>query len=153
MSQIQPLLPPQRRPKPVAPVPTPPPYADRQATDAALAQGQAWRQRRLDAADMISTTEAAARVGATRATIVAWIGKGQCIGLSRPTRGYRLPLWQFEPAVLGVLGDIAAAMGTTDGWTLLGFLETPQGGLDGLTPRQALEQGQRARVVALAGAH
>ena len=98
-------------------------------------------------------TEVAARLaGATRATIVAWIGNGRCIGLSRPTRGYRLPSWQFEPGVFEAIAPIAAAMDTTDGWALLSYLETPQGGLDGLTPRQALEQGLHDRVIALAGA-
>lgn len=43
-------------------------------------------------------------------------------------------------------------MGTTEGWALLAFLETASGALDGLTPRQAIEQGHLVRVVEVAGA-
>lgn len=128
------------------------PYASADATAAVLARGQAARLLRLDAPDMVATDAAARLAGATRATIVAWIGNGKCIGLQRPTRGYRLPAWQFEPEVFAAIAPIAAAMETTDGWALLSFLETPHGGLDGRTPRQALEQGLRERVLALAAA-
>jgi hypothetical protein len=42
-------------------------------------------------------------------------------------------------------------LGTTDGWALLAFLETPHGALDGTTPRAAIEQGHAERVLELAG--
>lgn len=129
------------------------PYADKRASSGALERGQAARLRRLDAQDMANTDEAAAAAGVTRATVISWIRKGRCIGLARAKRGFRLPVWQFEPVIFEALSPISAAMDTTDGWALLSFMETPHGGLDGLTPRQALEQGQRERVVAIAGAH
>jgi predicted DNA-binding protein (UPF0251 family) len=141
------------RAKPATQASVPEAYAPSQATAALLSLGQAERLRRLDAPDMGSTDAAAERAGATRATIVSWIAKGRCIGLERAKRGFRLPLWQFEPAIFGAIEAIAAAMDTTDGWVLLSFLETPHGGLGGLTPRMALEQGMRDRVIALAGAH
>ena len=128
-------------------------YASAAATKAVLARGQAARLERLNSLDMVNTDRAAALAGTTRATIKAWIEKGRCIGLQRTTRGYRLPAWQFEPHVLVPLAAISAAMGTVDGWALLSFLETPLGGLDGRTPRQALEQGMSDRVIALAGDH
>lgn len=44
-------------------------------------------------------------------------------------------------------------MGTTDGWQMLSFLETPHEALDGLVPRIALEQGVSGqRIVDLAKA-
>ena len=48
------------------------------------------------------------------------------------------------------LPRIAAALGTTEGWALLSFLESPHGALGGLAPRQAIEQGQADRVMAIA---
>jgi hypothetical protein len=82
----------------------------------------------------------------------AWIEQGRCIGVERATRGYRLPAWQFEPKVLQAMPAISEALQTRDGWALPSFMETPQGALQVRTPRQALEQGQVQRVIALAGA-
>ena len=48
------------------------------------------------------------------------------------------------------LPRISAALGTTEGWALLSFLESPHGALGGLTPRQAIEQGRADRVAAIA---
>jgi hypothetical protein len=48
---------------------------------------------------------------------------------------------------------MAAALGSTDGWQLLAFLESPHPALDGQSPRTALEQGTPAqRVIDLATA-
>jgi hypothetical protein len=129
------------------------PYASEQVSAELLAHGRASRLRRLSEADMVGTEQAAVLAGATPATIRAWIESGRCIGLERTKRGWRLPAWQFELPVFGKLQAISDALGTTDGWALLAFLETPQGGLDGLTPRQALERGLSERVVAVAGRH
>jgi hypothetical protein len=127
-------------------------YASPAATRALIEQGQAARLARLDSPDMVNTDQAAALAGATRATVIAWIEQGRCIGLKRAIRGYRLPAWQFEPTVLQAMPAISEALQTRDGWALLSFMETPQGALQGRTPRQALEQGQVQRVIALAGA-
>jgi hypothetical protein len=43
---------------------------------------------------------------------------------------------------------LSAALGTKEGWALLAFLESAHGGLRGRTPRQAIEQGEVARVIA-----
>jgi hypothetical protein len=85
-------------------------------------------------------------------TVNAWIDKGRAIGLSQVKRGYRMPRWQFEPAMWDALPKLSAALATTEGWALLAFLETPHGGLNGRTPRQAIEQGEAERVVQLAEA-
>lgn len=116
-----------------------------------LAGSLAARQQRLVAADMISTDEAAQLVGTTRVTINAWIAKGRAVGLTQIKRGFRLPCWQFEPSMWDALPKLSVALGTTEGWTLLSFLESPHGALDGRSPRQAIEQGQADRVIAIAG--
>ncbi|MCD2513342.1 DUF3046 domain-containing protein [Comamonas endophytica] len=116
-----------------------------------LAGSLAARMARLESDDMLSTDGAADLVGTTRVTINAWIAKGRAIGLTQTRRGFKLPSWQFEPAVWEAVPQLSRALGTREGWALLTFLETPLGALDGRTPRQAIEQGHAARVVALAG--
>jgi hypothetical protein len=99
---------------------------------------------------MISTDEAAEMTGTTRVTVNAWIAKGRAIGLTQSKRGFRMPTWQFDRPMWDVLPRLSQALGTTEGWELLSFLETPLGGLDGATPREAIERGAGARVVELA---
>lgn len=117
---------------------------------ALLAGSLAARQQRLGAADMISTDEAAQLAQTSRVTVNAWIAKGRAIGLTQTKRGFRLPRWQFEPSVWDVLPRLSAALGTTEGWALLAFLESPHGALNGITPRQAIEQGQPDKVIQIA---
>lgn len=129
------------------------PYASEAQTDALLRSGAAYRRERIQAADMITTDEAAELTGASRVTINAWIKAGRCIGVSHLRRGFKLPRWQFEPFVFPHLQPLSQALGTTDGWPLLAFLESPHPALDGQTPRVALEQGVDAqRVLGLATA-
>jgi len=115
-----------------------------------LADSLAARQARLGAADIVSTDEAARLVQTTRVTINAWIAKGRAIGLTQTKRGYRLPRWQFEPSVWDALPRLSAALGVTEGWALLSFLESPHGALNGVTPRQAIEQGLTDQVIRIA---
>jgi hypothetical protein len=117
---------------------------------ALLASSLAARQQRLGADDMISTDEAAQLVQTTRVTINAWIAKGRAIGLTQTKRGFRMPRWQFEPSVWEALPKLSASLGTVEGWALLSFLESPHGALNGITPRQAIEQGQMDKVIKLA---
>ena len=127
------------------------PYATAAQTQALLRSGAQYRRDRMDAADMITTDEAAELAGTTRVTVNAWIKGGRCIGVAHLRRGFKLPRWQFEPAVWPVLQPLAKALGTTDGWQLLAFLESPATALDGQTPRAALEQrAAPERILALA---
>ena len=128
----------------------PPSYVPAAEVRSLLANSLAARQQRLGAADMISTDEAAQLVQTTRVTINAWIAKGRAIGLTQTKRGFRMPLWQFEPSVWAALPKLSAALGTAEGWALLSFLESPHGGLNGITPRQAIEQGQMDKVIRIA---
>jgi hypothetical protein len=122
-------------------------YASEAQTDALLRSGAVYRRERIQAADMITTDAAADLAGSTRVTINAWIKAGRCIGVSHLRRGFKLPRWQFEPFVFPHLHPLSQALGTTDGWALLAFLESPHPALDGQTPRVALEQGTEARRV------
>ena len=129
------------------------PYATAAQTAAVLRSGAQYRRERLDAADMITTGEAATLAGTTRVTINAWIKSGRCIGVAHLRRGFKLPRWQFEPAIWPALQPVAKQLGTPDGWQVLAFLESPATALDGQTPRAALEQGAPMdRIVALATA-
>lgn len=128
----------------------PPSYVRAAEVRSLLANSLAARQQRLGAADMISTDEAAQLVQTTRVTINAWIAKGRAIGLTQTKRGFRMPRWQFEPSVWAALPKLSAALGTAEGWALLSFLESPHGGLNGITPRQAIEQGQMDKVIRIA---
>jgi hypothetical protein len=126
-------------------------YVSVSATRRLLRDGLTTRSSRLAADDMLSTNEAAALTGSSQALINTWIANGRCIGLSQPSGPYRLPRWQFEPGFLPVVCKLAKALGTTEGWALLAFLESPHGALDGATPRSAIERGQEERVLAIAG--
>jgi hypothetical protein len=99
---------------------------------------------------MLTTGEAAHLAGTTPATVTAWIAEGRAIGLKEATGDYRMPRWQFESPIKDMLPVLSTALGTADGWALLSFLETPLGGLDGATPREAIERGAGARVIDLA---
>jgi len=121
-------------------------------TKALMAGSLSVRQQRLEAGDMVSTDEAAQMTGTSRVTMNAWIANGRAIGLTRTKRGFRLPKWQFDAPMWDVLPKLTKALGTTEGWALLTFLETPHPGLNGATPREAIERGMQDRAVALAGA-
>ena len=127
------------------------PYASDAQTALLLRRGAEYRLKRINAPDMITSDEAAELAGTTRVTINAWIKAGRCIGVTHLRRGFKIPRWQFEPYVFPVIPRLAKALGTTDGWQMLSFLETPHEALDGLAPRIALEQGvAESRVVDLA---
>ncbi len=125
-------------------------YLPAAETQALLHSSLTFRQQRLLAPDMLSTDDAAALVGTSRVTINAWVAKGRAIGLTQTKRGLKLRAWQFEPRFWDVLPALSRALGTTDGWALLAYVESPLGALDGRTPRQAIEQGQAERVLSLA---
>ena len=129
------------------------PYASATQTAALLRSGVQYRRDRMEAADMITTDEAAELAGTSRVTVNAWIKSGRCIGVANLRRGFKLPRWQFEPAIWPLLQPLAKCLGSSDGWQLLAFLESPATTLGGQTPRAALEQGARPeRILSLATA-
>jgi hypothetical protein len=121
-------------------------------TKALMAGSLAMRQQRLEAGDMVATDEAAQMTGTSRVTMNAWIASGRTNGLTRVKRGFRLPKWQFDSPMWETLPQLTKALGTTEGWAMLAFLESPHPGLDGRTPREAIEQGRQNRAVTIAGA-
>jgi len=132
------------------------PYASAAQSASVLKAGLKYRRERIEASDMIAADEAAQLIGTSRVTINAMLEAGCCIGVSNLRRGFRLPRWQFEPEIWPVLQLLAKNLDTTDGWQLLSFLESPSEGLDGKTPRSALEQGvsvERILALAIAWAH
>ncbi len=129
------------------------PYATAAQTAAVLRSGAQYRRDRMEAADMVTTDEAAELAGTSRVTVNAWIKSGRCLGVAHLRRGFKLPRWQFEPAIWPALQPLAKNLGTPDGWQLLAFLESPATLLNGQTPRAALEQGiSLDRILALATA-
>lgn len=129
------------------------PYATAAQSAAVLRSGAEFRKNRIAAADMLTTDEAAELAGVSRVTINAWIKQGRCIGISNLRRGFKLPKWQFEPQVFELIQPLFEALGTTDSWSLLAFLESSQEALDRRTPLVALAQGESAeRILQLAKA-
>ncbi|MEN9842950.1 MAG: hypothetical protein RLZZ612_779 [Pseudomonadota bacterium] len=127
------------------------PYATAAQSAAVLRSGAEFRKNRIAAADMLTTEEAAELAGVSRVTINAWIQQNRCIGIANLRRGFKLPKWQFEPQVFGVIQPLFEALGTTDGWSVLAFLENAQEALDRRTPLVALEQGESVeRILQLA---
>lgn len=116
-------------------------YVSAAKTRAILAAGARFRAERAGADDMLSVGDAAMLACTDVATMRTWISQGRVIALKRPRNSYRLPRWQFEPALRYAIPQLGNALGTTDGWTMLAFLEAPAGMLAGRTPRLAIEQG------------
>lgn len=128
-----------------------PPYATAAQSSAVLKSGAAFRKSRIEASDMLTTDEAADLAGVSRVTINAWIKQNRCIGIANLRRGFKLPKWQFEPQIFELIEPLFKALGTTDSWSLLAFLENSQEALDRLTPLVALAQGESAeRILQLA---
>lgn len=127
------------------------PYATAAQSAVVLRSGAEFRKNRIAAADMLTTEEAAELAGVSRVTINAWIKQNRCIGIANLRRGFKLPKWQFEPLVFELIQPLFEALGTTDSWSVLAFLENSQEALDRRTPLVALEQGESAeRILQLA---
>lgn len=126
-------------------------YATAAQSAAVLRSGAEFRKNRIAAADMLTTEEAAELAGVSRVTINAWIKQNRCIGIANLRRGFKLPKWQFETQVFELIQPLFEALGTTDSWSVLAFLENSQDALDRRTPLVALEQGESAeRILQLA---
>lgn len=105
---------------------------------------------RLRSADMISVAEAASLLGEDESAVLRWIEQSRCVALTLHGHETRLPIWQFAGDLPLWIGPVSEALEASSGWEVLSFLETPYDGLDGRTPRVALEQGDVDQVLALA---
>lgn len=129
-------------------------YATAERIAGLVRAGRRYQRARLRAADMISLGEAASLMEVDESIVTAWVRIGRCIGI--PGRTMLLPRWQFDLAIWPAVQVVGKGLGTTDGWQVLYFMETPAPALQGLTPRTALEQGVpigRVLDVAIADAH
>lgn len=127
------------------------PYATAAQSAAVLRSGAEFRKNRIAATDMLTTEEAAELAGVSRVTINAWIKQNRCIGIANLRRGFKLPKWQFEQKVFELIQPLFEALGTTDSWSVLAFLENSQEALDRRTPLVALAQGESTeRILQLA---
>jgi hypothetical protein len=116
-----------------------------------IARVNAARDQRVVADDMLTVADAAVFAGVDESRLAQWAKRGRCIALADSQEQMWLPKWQFEPPLWDALPKLIKALGTTDGWALLAFLETPLGALEGSTPRVAIERGLADKVVQLIG--
>jgi len=119
----------------------------RRALEAARERGRLRAAEILGGEGMLSADDFARLIGTTRVTVNAKRRNGQILGLGGAKRGFRFPVWQLDPegkpyAELAALRD---RLGNP--WALYRFLVQPHGALDGLTGREALEQGRSTAVL------
>lgn len=126
-------------------------YSDLSETLHLLAVGQVWAQIRLNADDMLSAAEAAKFVGTNPELLIHDAATGRLIGIHSGAKCVAFPRWQFTAVFKSAIHAVSQVLSTPDGWTLLKFFESPQIALDGLSPKQAIEQGHPlVRIIDLA---
>jgi hypothetical protein len=136
----------------IAPLPTEPsaPEDDRlqAALQAARERGRLRSTEILDREDMLTAAQFAARLGVSRVTVNARRQRRELLGLDGAKRGFRFPAWQVGddgkpiealPKLFELLGDSP--------WGVYRFLTQRHAALDGATAKDALAQGQTARVL------
>ncbi len=112
------------------------------ALAAARERGRLRAAEILGGDDMLSADAFAKMLGTTRVTVNTKRQSGQVLGLDGAKRGFRFPVWQLDAegkpyAELAVLHERLGGP-----WAVYRFLVQPHGELDGLTGREALEQGK-----------
>jgi hypothetical protein len=118
----------------------------RRALEAARRRGHARAAEILSGEDMLSADDFAHLIGTSRVTVNTKRLNGQLLGLDGAKRGFRFPSWQLN-ADGKPYPELAALQERLGGaWPLYRFLVQPHGALEGLTGREALEQG-RSRAV------
>lgn len=118
-----------------------------EALAAARDRGRLRAAEILGAEDMLSAEAFAEVLGTTRVTVNTKRQSGQVLGLDGAKRGFRFPLWQLDAegrpfAELPILHEQLGGA-----WAVYRFLVQPHGELDGLTGREALEQGKSKAVL------
>jgi hypothetical protein len=118
------------------------------ALRAARARGQGRVADILRGRDMLSAEAFAELLGTTRVTVNAKRKNRQVLALEGATRGFRFPHWQVGsngrpyaalPMLFERLGD--------DAWAVYRFLMQRHPELDGLTGREALDQGKTEQAI------
>ena len=125
-------------------------FASASETRALLLLSKPYMRARLQAADMVTVKGACGLAGLTAHAIRQRVANGQILGLKGAGLGLRLPKWQFSEPLRSAVPKVISGLGTPEPWLVLTFLESPHAALDGRNPRAAIEQGDLARVMALA---
>ena len=118
-----------------------------QALAAARVRGHLRAAEILSGLEMLNAEDFAKLAGTTRVTINTKRQNGQVLGLDGAKRGFRFPEWQLDSdgKPYAVLQALHEKLGGA--WAVYRFLVQPQGELDGITGRDALERGQAARAL------
>jgi hypothetical protein len=118
-------------------------------TGGVILVGTTARALRLHKEDMLTVAEVAQITRVFEARVECWIRRQRCIFVEGPDETLRLPAWQFITPMWDAMPKVFEVLGTTDGWEVLSFLETPTDLLGGRTARNAIEQGKLAEVLEL----
>jgi hypothetical protein len=111
-------------------------------------RGQSLVAQILSSDDMLSADAFADLLGTTRVTVNAKRQNRQVLGLEGAKRGFRFPHWQVGPdgKPFGALPDLFGRLGD-DAWAVYRFLVQRHPELDGLSGREALQQGKTEQAV------
>jgi len=134
----------------VAPLTEAPSAELQDALAAARERGRLRAAEILNGEDMLSAEEFAELLGTTRVTVNTKRQSGQLLGLDGAKRGFRFPAWQLDSdgKPFAELSALHRLLGGA--WAVYRFLVQPHGEFDGLTGREALEQGKAKAVLAVA---
>jgi hypothetical protein len=102
----------------------------------------------LNGEDMLSADAFANLLGTTRVTVNAKRQKRQLLGLEGAKRGFRFPRWQVgqDGKPFSTLPELFNRLGD-DGWAVYRFLVQHHPELDGLSGREALQQGKTKQAI------
>ena len=89
-------------------------------------------------------------MGETESMVRRWIARQDCIAVSVSRLPMRLPRWQFEDSVLLWIGPINRALGSERAMAGRSLVLEARKMVSTDTPRQTLEQGDVAQVLAVA---
>ena len=118
------------------------------ALAAARKRGQLRVAEILESEDMLSAQAFAAVLKTTRMTINSKRQKHQVLALEGATRGFRFPQWQIgkDGKPFSALPALFERLGN-DPWAVYRFFVQHHPELDGLTGREALEQGMTSQAI------
>lgn len=94
-----------------------------------------------------------ARLGITRQAVAAKASRRRLLRVVTSDGVHLYPLWQFDGNhILTGLPEVLALFpeDTVDGWTLAGWLRTPEPELGGSSPMDVIKGGEPSRVLAVA---
>ncbi|QTQ37543.1 Uncharacterized protein ToN1_34250 [Aromatoleum petrolei] len=116
---------------------------------ALLAGGLQEQKEVLQLPEMLTLPQASARSGIPLRTLTHMRQNGRLLALSRSgaQKGFRLPAWQFDAAVLDVIADVIEAFGPDRAWQAYDFLTHREPLLADKVPLEELRLGHREAVL------